>query len=57
MTERIVYVSRIVRLPLVGSDGSDVGHVVDVVLDLGGRPPGWSGSWSAACSAAGCSWP
>jgi CBS domain-containing protein/sporulation protein YlmC with PRC-barrel domain len=39
MAERIVYVSRIVRLPLVGADGSDVGHVVDVVLDLGGRPP------------------
>lgn len=44
MAERIVYVSRIVRLPLVGADGSDAGHVVDVVLDLGGRPPrvvGW----------------
>jgi CBS domain-containing protein/sporulation protein YlmC with PRC-barrel domain len=39
MSDRIVYVSRIVRLPLVGADGSDVGHVVDVVLDLGGRPP------------------
>jgi sporulation protein YlmC with PRC-barrel domain len=39
MSERIVYVSRITRLPLVGADGSDVGHVVDVVLDLGGRPP------------------
>ncbi|HWD65623.1 MAG TPA: CBS domain-containing protein [Solirubrobacteraceae bacterium] len=39
MSERIVYVSRIARLPLVGADGSDVGHVVDVVLDLGGRPP------------------
>ena len=34
-----MYVSRIVRLPLVGADGSDVGHIVDVVLDLGGRPP------------------
>ena len=39
MSERIVYVSRIVRLPLVGADGADVGHLVDVVLDLGGRPP------------------
>ncbi len=39
MSERIVYVSRITRLPLVGADGSDVGHVVDVVLDLGGKPP------------------
>jgi CBS domain-containing protein len=39
MADRIVYVSRIARLPLVGADGADVGHVVDVVLDLGGRPP------------------
>ncbi len=39
MNERIIYVSRITRLPLVGADGSDVGHVVDVVLDLGGKPP------------------
>jgi CBS domain-containing protein len=37
--QRIVYVSRITRLPLVGADGADVGHVVDVVLDRGGRPP------------------
>jgi CBS domain-containing protein/sporulation protein YlmC with PRC-barrel domain len=39
MSEQIVYVSRIARLPLVAADGSDVGHVVDVVLDMGGRPP------------------
>src|SRR5579863_7412934 len=39
MSERIVYVSRVTRLPLVGADGSDVGHIVDVVLDMGGRPP------------------
>ena len=39
MTDRIVYVSRVTRLPLVAADGSDVGHVVDVVLDMGGRPP------------------
>jgi CBS domain-containing protein len=39
MNDRIVYVSRITRLPLVGADGSDVGHIVDVVLDLGGKPP------------------
>ncbi len=39
MSDRIVYASRITRLPLVSADGSDVGHVVDVVLDLGGRPP------------------
>jgi CBS domain-containing protein len=37
--QRIVYVTRITRLPLVGADGADVGHVVDVVLDRGGRPP------------------
>jgi CBS domain-containing protein len=39
MAPRIVYVSRLTRLPLVGSDGADVGHVVDVVIGLGGRPP------------------
>jgi len=39
MSERVVYVSRLTRLPLVGADGADVGHVVDVVLDLGGHPP------------------
>ncbi len=39
MADRIVYVTRVTRLPLVGADGADVGRVVDVVLDLGGRPP------------------
>jgi CBS domain-containing protein len=39
MSDRIVYVSRITRLALVEADGSDVGHVVDVVIDMGGRPP------------------
>jgi CBS domain-containing protein/sporulation protein YlmC with PRC-barrel domain len=39
MAHRTVYVSRLTRLPLVSSDGSDIGHVVDVVIDLGGRPP------------------
>jgi CBS domain-containing protein len=39
VAERIVYVTRVTRLPLVGADGADVGRVVDVVLDLGGRPP------------------
>lgn len=33
------YVSRLTRLPLLSSDGADVGRVVDVVIDLGGRPP------------------
>jgi sporulation protein YlmC with PRC-barrel domain len=36
MSDRIVYVSRVTRLPLVAADGSDVGHIVDVVLDMGG---------------------
>jgi CBS domain-containing protein len=39
MSDRIVYVSRLTRLPLVGADGADIGDLVDVVLDLGGRPP------------------
>jgi CBS domain-containing protein len=39
MDDRLIYVSRITRLPLVGADGADVGHVVDIVLDRGGRPP------------------
>jgi CBS domain-containing protein/sporulation protein YlmC with PRC-barrel domain len=39
MSDSVIYITRITRLPLVGSDGSDVGHVADVVLDLGARPP------------------
>ena len=39
MSRRIVYVSRLTRLPLVGADGAEIGHVVDVVIGLGGRPP------------------
>jgi len=39
MDRRIVYVSRLTRLPLLGSDGNDVGRVVDAVLDLGSKPP------------------
>jgi CBS domain-containing protein len=39
MADRIVYVTRLTRLPLVGADSADIGRVVDVVLDLGGRPP------------------
>jgi CBS domain-containing protein/sporulation protein YlmC with PRC-barrel domain len=39
MDDRVIYVSRLTRLPLVAADGADVGHVVDVVLDRGGRPP------------------
>jgi CBS domain-containing protein len=39
MPDRIVYVSRLTRLPLVGEDGAHLGRVVDVVLGSGGRPP------------------
>jgi CBS domain-containing protein len=39
VSDQIIYISKLTRLPLVGADGSDVGHVADVVLGLGGRPP------------------
>jgi len=39
VADRIVYVTRLTRLPLIGADGADVGRLVDVVIDLGGRPP------------------
>ena len=39
MDERIVYVSRLTRLPLLGADGADVGRISDVVIDLGSKPP------------------
>ncbi|MGI8506102.1 MAG: magnesium transporter MgtE N-terminal domain-containing protein [Solirubrobacteraceae bacterium] len=39
MEPRIVYVSRLTRLPLLGADGADVGRVVDGVVDLGSKPP------------------
>ncbi len=39
MDDRLIYVSRLCRLPLVGADGFDVGRITDVVIDLGGRPP------------------
>lgn len=41
MSERIVYVSRLVRLPLLGADGAEVGRLVDVVLGSAGAdsPP------------------
>ncbi|MGB9183501.1 MAG: CBS domain-containing protein [Solirubrobacteraceae bacterium] len=39
MERRIVYVSRLTRLPLLGSDGVEVGRVVDGVVDLGSKPP------------------
>jgi CBS domain-containing protein/sporulation protein YlmC with PRC-barrel domain len=43
MERRIVYVSRLTRLPLLSSDGASVGHVVDVVIGLGNRPPRLNG--------------
>ncbi|MGH2874983.1 MAG: magnesium transporter MgtE N-terminal domain-containing protein, partial [Solirubrobacteraceae bacterium] len=39
MERRIVYVSRLTRLPLLGADGAEVGRVADVVVDLGSKPP------------------
>jgi CBS domain-containing protein len=39
VSDRIVYVTRLTRLPLIGADGADIGRLVDVVIDLGGRPP------------------
>ncbi|MHB1836662.1 MAG: hypothetical protein ACYCXW_17070, partial [Solirubrobacteraceae bacterium] len=39
MERRIVYVSRLTRLPLLGADGAEVGRIADAVIDLGSRPP------------------
>jgi CBS domain-containing protein len=39
MERRIVYVSRLTRLPLLGADGADIGRVADGVVDLGSKPP------------------
>jgi CBS domain-containing protein len=41
MTGRLLYVSRLVQLPLVGADGAEIGHMADVVLTPsgGGAPP------------------
>ncbi len=39
MERRIVYISRLTRLPLLGADGAEVGRVVDAVVDLGSKPP------------------
>jgi sporulation protein YlmC with PRC-barrel domain len=37
--QRIVYLSRLTRLPLLGADGADIGRIVDAVIDLGSKPP------------------
>src|SRR5262249_367804 len=39
MERRIIYVSRLTRVPLVGADGAEVGRIVDGVVDLGSKPP------------------
>jgi hypothetical protein len=39
MERRIVYVSRLTRLPLLGADGASIGRIVDGVVDLGSKPP------------------
>jgi CBS domain-containing protein len=39
MQPRIVYVSRLTRIPLLGADGAEVGRIVDAVVDLGSKPP------------------
>jgi CBS domain-containing protein/sporulation protein YlmC with PRC-barrel domain len=39
MEDRIVYVSRLTRLPLLGADGSEIGRIGDAVIDLGSKPP------------------
>lgn len=39
MPARIVYVTRLTRLPLIGADGGVVARVADVVIGVGSRPP------------------
>ena len=39
MEQRIVYLSRLRRLPLLGADGADIGRIDDAVVDLGSKPP------------------
>ncbi|HEX3873808.1 MAG TPA: CBS domain-containing protein [Solirubrobacteraceae bacterium] len=45
MADRLIYVSRLVRLSLVGADGAQIGQVSDVVLTggAGTGPPGVNG--------------
>lgn len=38
MARQLIYVSRLVRLPLLGSDGVPIGHLEDVVLTPPGGP-------------------
>ena len=68
MPDRIVYVTRLTRVSLIGADGADIGRIVDVVIDLGktairdsadlrrgstGSSPGWVGG---ECSWAADAW-
>ncbi|MDQ6836271.1 MAG: CBS domain-containing protein [Actinomycetota bacterium] len=39
MEQRVIYVSRLTRLPLLGADGGEIGRIVDGVVDLGSKPP------------------
>ncbi|MEA2213371.1 MAG: hypothetical protein QOF83_3319 [Solirubrobacteraceae bacterium] len=39
MERRVIYVSGLTRLPLLGADGGEIGRVVDGVVDLGSKPP------------------
>src|ERR1700756_2038960 len=48
MQPRIVYVSRLTRLPLLRADGAEVGRIVDAVVDLGSKPPRVKGLVGAA---------
>src|SRR5579875_2923504 len=48
MEQRIVYLSRLRRLPLLGADGADIGRIDDAVIDLGSKPPRVNGLVIAA---------
>ncbi|HTU94516.1 MAG TPA: CBS domain-containing protein [Solirubrobacteraceae bacterium] len=39
MERRIIYLTRLTRLPLLGADGAEVGRISDAVVDLGSKPP------------------
>lgn len=39
MEQRVIYLSGLTRLPLLGADGGDIGRIVDAVVDLGSKPP------------------
>src|ERR1700760_1936318 len=39
MEDRIVYVSRLTHLPLLGADGAEIARINDAVIDLGSKPP------------------